>query len=161
MKQITCLFLLLFIFLPRESFSSATDYYDRLLIYQGIEKGILYREGRADSSALYLKAALGYGLDDDKILNMNLSFDKDFERVFLFPEFVLLINEFSRIKFYLTAGPDFGIKNNFETALRTSQGVIFDIFSNLSFLLGIDTRFNIYDRFYIESLGLFSVIIRI
>lgn len=161
MRIVYCIICFIMLLCPTFSSAGTTDYFDRLFIYQGVEKGIVYRNGSTASSDLYLKAAIGYGFDDDKVINLNLSFNKEFERVLLNPEFTLLMREFSRIKFYLTAGLDFGIRYDFETAIRTNEGAIFDLCSFLSFVLGIDTRFNVYDQFYIESLGVFSVAIRI
>ncbi|MCX7958357.1 MAG: hypothetical protein N3B13_04855 [Deltaproteobacteria bacterium] len=161
MNKISYFVFLVLFFAAAKSFAGSTDYFDRLLIYQGVEKGLIYKGGKTDSSLLYLKTGFGYGADDDKILNLNFSVDKDLNRCFVNPEFMLLVNEFSRLKFFLSAGLDFGIINKFETSFRTSEGLIFDIFSFFSLLLGIDTRINIYDDFYIESFGLVSAIIRI
>ncbi|MCX7944060.1 MAG: hypothetical protein N2746_06085 [Deltaproteobacteria bacterium] len=163
MNNLSCFALVLcfLLIVGTKSFAGHTDYFDRLLIYQGVEKGLIYQKDKVNSSLFYLRAGVGYGFDDDKAFNFNLFVDKDLYGLFLHPELMWLINEFSSLKFFLTAGLDFRVKGMFETSVRTTEGIILDIFEYLSLLLGVDTRFNIYNEFYIECLGVFSVIIKI
>ncbi len=155
------IFLIVIVPIPLSLSASTTDYYDRVILYGGAEKGILYSEGSTSKSPSYLKGGMGYGLDDNKLISLNISFDTDMRNIYLNPEFVLLLNEFSRLKFFLSAGLDFGIRDKFETGFRTSHGIIYDLFNHLSFSLGIDTRLNIYNGFYLISCGNLSLIIRI
>jgi hypothetical protein len=161
MKNLNAFFVIAFLSFSSELFAASTDYYDRYLVYMGFKKGIFVKDNESYSGPLFIKSSLGYGVDDNKVVNLNLSFDKDIERLYFNPEFMLLLNEFSRVKFFITAGVDFGLLNNFESAFVTSEGVIFDLFNHLSVLLGMDNRFNFYGDFYIESMGLLSLIIRI
>ncbi len=152
------LFLLLF---QRLVVAGVTDYYDRIISSAGVEKGIIYSEQESFSSPLYLKTGLGYGMDDNKIINLNLYIQSHWNRLYINPEFVFLINEFSRIKFFITAGVDFGLIDKFETGFRTSEGIIFDLFNHLSLSVGLDTRFNMYSEFYVLTCGMFSFVIKI
>lgn len=161
MKNLNVFFIIAFLSFSSELFAASTDYYDRYLVYSGIKKGIIIKDGESYRGPLFFRGSLGYGVDDNKVVNLNLSFDKEIERLYFNPEFMLLLNEFSRVKFFITAGVDFGLLNNFESAFVTSEGMIFDLFNHLSVLLGVDNRFNFYSDFYIESMGLLSLIIRI
>lgn len=157
----TFLSLLFLLFSQGLVVAGVTDYYDRIILSVGVEKGVLYFDEETSASPLYLKSGLGYGLDDNKVINLNLSMDREVDRIYLTPEFLLLINEFSRIKFFLTAGLDFGLKGGFESGFRTAEGAIFDLFNHLSLSVGVDTRFNIYSEFYVVTCGIFSFVIRI
>ncbi|MGB9600245.1 MAG: hypothetical protein ACP5KG_12515 [Myxococcota bacterium] len=161
MKNLYVLLTIAFLLFNSELFAASTDYYDRYMVYMGIKNGIIVKEGESYRGPLFFRGSLGYGVDDNKVVNLNLSFDRDIERLYFNPEFILLVNEFSSIKFFVTAGVDFGVLNKFESAFVTSEGVIFDLFNHLSVLLGVDNRFNFYSDFYIESMGLLSLIIRI
>lgn len=138
--------------------ASTTDYYDRILLYTGVEKGVRYN---SDSTPLYLKSGIGYGIDDDKVFNLNLMLTPDTKSVYVNPEFMLLFNEFSRLKFPVTVGIDLKVRGDFDISIRTMEGLIVDIVDYFSVMFCMDTRFNLYHTFYVESMALFSLIIRL
>ena len=142
-------------------YASNIDYYDRFLIGTGLEKGISYRSGDAKSTDLFTGLGFGYGIDDDKILNLDLFSDLDFENLIINPEFGLLLNEFSRVKFLMSIGPDATLRANFNVGLRSYEGVIFDILEHLAISAGVDTRLNLYKDVYFEFFANLSLIIKI
>jgi len=142
-------------------YASNTDYYDRFLIGTGLEKGINYRNNNAKSTNLFTKLGFGYKIDDDKILNLDLFSNLNFENLIINPEFGLLLNEFSRVKFLMSIGPNATLRANFNVDLRSYKKIIFNILKHLTISTNINTRLNLYKDVYFEFFANLSLIIKI
>ncbi len=149
------------LFIPNVSYPTTVDYYDRIFLFSGVQKGIIYRDSKSTSTPFIFKGGIGYGIDDNKLINLNLTMDEDLKRLYINPEFGLLLSEFSRIKYVFTLGPDICIKEKFSTGLRSFDGIIFDFMNNLAMSIGIETRINLYDGIYLESVASILLVIKI